>query len=57
MPVMASRKIIEHSDFLLSKERGTVYKDAGGKVTVCLVYPNVYHVACPISVFRGSIPS
>ncbi len=53
MPVMASRKIIEHSDFLLSKERGTVYKDAGGKVTVCLVYPNVYHVGMSNLGFQG----
>ncbi|MEK6599164.1 MAG: TIGR03960 family B12-binding radical SAM protein [Deltaproteobacteria bacterium] len=27
---------------LLSKEQGTVYKEWGGKVSVCLVYPNSY---------------
>lgn len=26
----------------LSKERGTVYKEHGGKIRVCLVYPNTY---------------
>ncbi|MBI5644386.1 MAG: radical SAM protein [Deltaproteobacteria bacterium] len=26
----------------LAKERGTVYKDHGGKVRVCLIYPNSY---------------
>lgn len=29
---------------LLSKERGTVYKDPGGRLRVCLVYPNAYSV-------------
>jgi radical SAM superfamily enzyme YgiQ (UPF0313 family) len=29
---------------LLDKERGTVYKDPGGKVNVCLVYPNTYYL-------------
>jgi len=27
---------------LISKEKGTVYKEWGGKVSVCLVYPNSY---------------
>jgi len=27
---------------LLSKEKGTVYKEWGGKISVCLVYPNSY---------------
>jgi len=26
----------------LSRERGTVFKDPGGRVRICLVYPNVY---------------
>jgi hypothetical protein len=29
---------------LLKKEKGTVYKNPGGKTSVCLVYPNNYHV-------------
>ena len=29
---------------LLSREKGAVYKDPGGKVRVCLVYPNTYSV-------------
>lgn len=29
----------------LAKEEGTVYKDPGGRVRVCLVYPNTYSIA------------
>jgi len=29
---------------LLSHERGTVHKDWGGKITICLVFPNRYRV-------------
>ncbi|RLA96042.1 MAG: radical SAM protein, partial [Deltaproteobacteria bacterium] len=29
---------------LLSKEKGTVQKDWGGKITVCLIFPNHYWV-------------
>jgi radical SAM superfamily enzyme YgiQ (UPF0313 family) len=50
---MSGRKIIEHIDFLLSKERGTVYKDPGGKVTICLVYPNVYRIGMSNLGFQG----
>jgi len=39
-----SRKLKEKTDLLLSKEKGTVYKDPGGKISVALVYPNTYHV-------------
>ncbi len=28
----------------LAKERGTVRKDPGGRLRICLVYPNTYHV-------------
>lgn len=39
-----SRKIREKIEFLLSKEKGTVYKDPGGRITIALVFPNTYHV-------------
>jgi radical SAM family uncharacterized protein len=39
-----SRKLKEKIDSLLSKEKGTVYKDPGGKVNIALVYPNTYYV-------------
>jgi radical SAM superfamily enzyme YgiQ (UPF0313 family) len=48
-----SRKLKEQTDLLLSKEKGTVYKDPGGKVTVALVYPNTYHVGMSNLGFQG----
>ncbi len=50
---MASRKITAKLDLLLSKEKGTVYKDPGGKVNVCLVYPNTYHIGMSNLGFQG----
>jgi radical SAM superfamily enzyme YgiQ (UPF0313 family) len=50
---MSGRKIVEHIDFLLSKEKGTVYKDPGGKVAICLVYPNVYRIGMSNLGFQG----
>ncbi|MCX7794051.1 MAG: radical SAM protein [Thermodesulfovibrionales bacterium] len=37
----------------LSRERGTVYKDPGGKVSVCLVYPDIYHIGMSNLGFQG----
>ncbi len=37
-------RLKERTRELLSKERGTTYKDHGGRVSVCLVYPNTYYV-------------
>ena len=48
-----SRKLREKTDILLSKEKGTVYKDPGGKTTVALVYPNTYHVGMSNLGFQG----
>jgi len=28
----------------LSKEKGTIFKDWGGKIRICLIFPNYYHV-------------
>jgi radical SAM superfamily enzyme YgiQ (UPF0313 family) len=38
---------------LLKKEKGTVYKNPGGKTSVCLVYPNNYHVGMSSLGFQG----
>lgn len=41
---MISRKLIQKAKSLLEKEKGTVQKTWGGRTSVCLLYPNVYHV-------------
>ncbi len=41
---MTSWKLIQKAKLILEKERGTVYKPWGGKISVCLIYPNSYHV-------------
>jgi len=48
-----SQKLKEKTDRLLSKERGTVYKDPGGRVSIVLVYPNTYHVGMSNLGFQG----
>jgi len=48
-----SRRLIERANELLSKEQGTVYKDPGGKVSICLVYPNTYHLGMSNLGFQG----
>lgn len=48
-----SRKLIEKADHLLSLEKGTVFKDPGGKINICLVYPNTYHVGMSNLGFQG----
>jgi radical SAM family uncharacterized protein len=48
-----SRKLKEKIDYLLSKEKGTVYKDPGGKINIALVYPNTYHVGMSNLGFQG----
>jgi radical SAM family uncharacterized protein len=48
-----NRKLIEKADRLLSKERGTIYKDPGGKINIALVYPNTYHVGMSNLGFQG----
>ncbi len=47
------RKLVEKAKALLSKEQGTVYKDPGGKISLCLVYPNTYHVGMSNLGFQG----
>jgi radical SAM superfamily enzyme YgiQ (UPF0313 family) len=48
-----SRKLSRRARDLLSKETGTVFKPEGGRVRVCLVYPNTYHVGMSSLGFQG----
>jgi radical SAM superfamily enzyme YgiQ (UPF0313 family) len=48
-----NRRLIERIDSLLSKEIGTVFKDPGGKINICLVYPNTYTVGMSNLGFQG----
>ncbi len=41
---MVSWKLIQKAKRILEKERGTVQKPWGGKKSICLIYPNTYHV-------------
>ena len=41
---MSSWKLVQKAKDILEKERGTVQKKWGGKITICLLYPNSYHV-------------
>jgi radical SAM family uncharacterized protein len=41
---MTSWKLIQKARGILEKERGTIRKPWGGKITICLLYPNAYHV-------------
>ncbi|HVP79477.1 MAG TPA: TIGR03960 family B12-binding radical SAM protein [Thermodesulfobacteriota bacterium] len=41
---MSSWKLVQKAKDILEKERGTIQKEWGGKITVCLLYPNSYHV-------------
>ncbi|MEW6002987.1 MAG: radical SAM protein [Nitrospirota bacterium] len=48
-----NRRLIEKTDLLLSRERGTVYKDPGGRINIALVYPNTYYVGMSNLGFQG----
>jgi radical SAM family uncharacterized protein len=41
---MSSWKLVQKAKDILEKERGTIQKKWGGKITVCLLYPNSYRV-------------
>jgi radical SAM superfamily enzyme YgiQ (UPF0313 family) len=41
---MTSWKLVQKAKGVLEKERGAVQKPWGGKITICLLYPNSYHV-------------
>jgi radical SAM superfamily enzyme YgiQ (UPF0313 family) len=48
-----SQKLREKADFLLSREKGTLFKDPGGRLNIVLVYPNTYHVGMSNLGFQG----
>lgn len=50
---MTSKKITEKIRRRLSREKGTVYKDPGGRINICLVYPNAYHIGMSNLGFQG----
>ncbi len=41
---MSSWKLVQKAKAILQKERGSVQKSWGGKITICLLYPNSYYV-------------
>ena len=48
-----NRGLIEKADALLSGEQGTVFKDPGGRISICLIYPNTYRVGMANLGFQG----
>lgn len=48
-----SYKLKKKIDALLKKERGTIYKEHGGKITIALIYPNKYNVGMSNLGFQG----
>ncbi|MFN3740812.1 MAG: radical SAM protein [Thermodesulfovibrionales bacterium] len=49
-PIMTLREKIKKR---LLREKGTVFKDPGGKVSICLVYPDTYHIGMSNLGFQG----
>ena len=41
---MVSWKLVQKAKQVLAKEKGTVHKPWGGKLSICLIYPNSYYV-------------
>jgi radical SAM superfamily enzyme YgiQ (UPF0313 family) len=48
-----NRQLIAEADRLLVAERGTIHKSPGGRISVCLVYPNSYAVGMASLGFQG----
>lgn len=48
-----NRRLTERADYLLSREKGTIFKDPGGKIRIALVYPNSYPVGMSSLGFQG----
>ena len=48
-----NRKLTDRADHLLSKEKGTIFKDPGGKIKIVLIYPNSYAVGMSSLGFQG----
>jgi len=50
---VVNRRLIEKADSLLKKEHGTIFKNPGGKINICLVWPNTYHIGMSNLGFLG----
>lgn len=48
-----SKKLLSRTEYLLSQEKGTVFKDPGGKINIALVYPNTYPLGMSNLGFQG----
>jgi len=48
-----NRKFLDKANILLSKEKGTVFKDPGGRINIALCYPNRYSVGMSSLGFQG----
>jgi len=48
-----NRKFLDKANVLLSKEKGTVFKDPGGRINIALCYPNSYSVGMSSLGFQG----
>jgi len=48
-----NRKFLDKANLLLSKEKGTVFKDPGGRINIALCYPNRYSVGMSSLGFQG----
>ncbi len=38
------RKIFDKINSIIKQERGTIKKEHGGKIRICLIYPDIYQV-------------
>jgi radical SAM superfamily enzyme YgiQ (UPF0313 family) len=48
-----SIRLLDRAEYLLSQEKGTVYKDPGGKISIVLVFPNTYALGMSNLGFQG----
>lgn len=48
-----NRRLIDKADYLISKEKGAIFKDPGGRINIALVFPNRYYVGMSSLGFQG----
>jgi radical SAM superfamily enzyme YgiQ (UPF0313 family) len=48
-----NRRLTKKTGLLISKEKGTIFKDPGGRVNIALCYPNCYSVGMSSLGFQG----
>ena len=48
-----NRKLKDKANFLISEEKGVVFKDPGGRINIALCFPNTYSVAMSSLGFQG----